>query len=177
MAGSAKRLTGLGEERGLPGAVGKVAVETPLGDRCVLHPAGEGGVGVALDAEVPERLLQDLLVIGAVRGMAGGALLHARVGVGRLQAEIGVRVTLDAQIGLRILEAQGAHETVGLVAGLAIPFRHRLVSHADVLAHLLVAFNAGLALLEAPPSLELGGGGPDQQRRDGERGDGRRPAA
>jgi hypothetical protein len=48
----------------------EVAVQTPLRHRCVFDGSSERGVGVAPEAQIPQRLLEDLPVVGAVRGVA-----------------------------------------------------------------------------------------------------------
>ena len=129
----------------------------------------EAAALVAARAELALGALQDLRVVGAVGVVAAGALVDLRVAVGLLEAERRGLVAAEAQLRLLGLQPQRAHEAVGLVARRAVPLGHGGVRDLARLAHVGVALDAGAALLEARPLLQLAVGDARAQAESGER--------
>ena len=169
VAGGAQGLPRLGEEGRLGRAVRPVAGEAARGHRGVDDLPREAAALVAARAELALGALQDLRVVGAVRVVAAGALLDLRVAVGRLEPERRGLVAAEAQLRLVGREPQRAHEAVGLVARRAVPLGHGGVLDLARLAHVGVALDAGAALLEARPPLQLAVGDAGAQAQGGER--------
>ncbi len=169
VAGGAEGLPRLGEESRFGRAVRPVAGEAALAHRGVDDAPREAVALVAAHAELALGALQDLRVVGAVGVVAAGALLDLGVAVRLLEPERRGLVAAEAQLRLLGLQPQRAHEAVGLVARRAVPLGHGGVLYLARLAHVGVALDAGAALLEACPLLQLAVGDARAQAQGGER--------
>jgi hypothetical protein len=128
--------------------MGAVTCGTLAGQRLVPHVTLEVGSGVATDTELLLRRQENRGMIRAVRVVAGRATPDPGVEVLGPQAEILRRVTVEAEVGLVLLESEGADQSMGPMTRTAIALRHGSVRHLGDSDNIRVAAGAGPFLVE-----------------------------
>jgi hypothetical protein len=167
VAGGAQGLSRLGQQ-GLPGrAVRGVAGDTRLARRWVGHCSGELRPGVAGGTELSLRSVEQRRVRRAVGVVAARAALDAGMPVSLFEAQLASGVAVQAQRRLLLLEAQGAHQPMGPVAGCTVTSQEGSVDDLGPPPHVGVALRAGALAGKPRTPFELAAG--DGRKRQSHR--------